>query len=354
MVDPRDLSGLAPLSRASVRRGTEAALTMRGVRHRGTAGMARDLNEKTRHGTSAAVTSSLALRHRWRRSRGPGPRGPLRHALGTNPRRRCVRASAHRGRTSRRRPGSPMTRASCSSAHSTLPLGARVPLVLGAGVDPRGNSTHAVGIFIGVRGRHVCCGWRPSSTSGGRANASPLREPHLGGRRLSVAGGPRPHSPRATRGCAHYRLRDQGRRPQWHRSRESVAGEVTGTHREALRRRNRHLLARCARARDLTQRHSVARAITASRSGAARPATTAPRHRQPHRGHREPPGGSGQYGNAVNVFRAGNVIVRGNRIGNCAFTAVRGNAASNLHVEGKSSSTCARSRSMPNSASRAR
>ena len=47
-------------------------------------------------------------------------------------------------------------------------------------------------------------------------------------------------------------------------------------------------------------------------------------------------GGSGQYGNAVNVFRAGNVIVRGNRIRNCAFTAVRGNAASNLHVEGNS------------------
>jgi uncharacterized secreted repeat protein (TIGR03808 family) len=47
-------------------------------------------------------------------------------------------------------------------------------------------------------------------------------------------------------------------------------------------------------------------------------------------------GGSGQYGNAINVFRAGNVIVRGNRIRNCAFTAVRGNAASNLHVEGNS------------------
>jgi uncharacterized secreted repeat protein (TIGR03808 family) len=45
-------------------------------------------------------------------------------------------------------------------------------------------------------------------------------------------------------------------------------------------------------------------------------------------------GGSGQYGNAVNVFRAGNVIVRGNRITNCAFSAVRGNAASNLHVQG--------------------
>jgi uncharacterized secreted repeat protein (TIGR03808 family) len=47
-------------------------------------------------------------------------------------------------------------------------------------------------------------------------------------------------------------------------------------------------------------------------------------------------GGSGQYGNAVNVFRAGNVIVRGNRIRNCAFSAVRGNTASNIHIEGNS------------------
>lgn len=47
-------------------------------------------------------------------------------------------------------------------------------------------------------------------------------------------------------------------------------------------------------------------------------------------------GGSGQYGNAVNVFRAANVIVRGNRMRNCAFSAVRGNAASNIHVEGNS------------------
>jgi uncharacterized secreted repeat protein (TIGR03808 family) len=47
-------------------------------------------------------------------------------------------------------------------------------------------------------------------------------------------------------------------------------------------------------------------------------------------------GGSGQYGNAINVFRAANVIVRGNRIRNCAFTAVRGNAASNIQIEGNS------------------
>jgi uncharacterized secreted repeat protein (TIGR03808 family) len=45
-------------------------------------------------------------------------------------------------------------------------------------------------------------------------------------------------------------------------------------------------------------------------------------------------GGSGEYGNAVNIFRAGNVIVRGNRIKNAAFSAVRGNAASNLQIVG--------------------
>jgi uncharacterized secreted repeat protein (TIGR03808 family) len=45
-------------------------------------------------------------------------------------------------------------------------------------------------------------------------------------------------------------------------------------------------------------------------------------------------GGSGQYGNAVNVFRAANVMVRGNRIRNAAFSAVRGNAASNLQIVG--------------------
>jgi uncharacterized secreted repeat protein (TIGR03808 family) len=47
-------------------------------------------------------------------------------------------------------------------------------------------------------------------------------------------------------------------------------------------------------------------------------------------------GGSGQNGNAVSVFRATNVIVRGNRIKSCAFSAVRGNTASNIHIESNS------------------
>ncbi|MDQ2953324.1 MAG: TIGR03808 family TAT-translocated repetitive protein [Pseudomonadota bacterium] len=45
-------------------------------------------------------------------------------------------------------------------------------------------------------------------------------------------------------------------------------------------------------------------------------------------------GGNGQNGNAINVFRAGNVIVRGNSIRGAAFSAIRGNAASNLQILG--------------------
>jgi uncharacterized secreted repeat protein (TIGR03808 family) len=47
-------------------------------------------------------------------------------------------------------------------------------------------------------------------------------------------------------------------------------------------------------------------------------------------------GGSGQYGNAINAFRAGNVIVCGNRIRNCDYSAVRGNSASNIQITGNS------------------
>ncbi len=49
-------------------------------------------------------------------------------------------------------------------------------------------------------------------------------------------------------------------------------------------------------------------------------------------------GGSGQNGNGINIFRAANVIVADNRIRNCAFSAVRGNAASNMQVRGNSAS----------------
>jgi uncharacterized secreted repeat protein (TIGR03808 family) len=45
-------------------------------------------------------------------------------------------------------------------------------------------------------------------------------------------------------------------------------------------------------------------------------------------------GGSGQNGNAINVFRAGNVIVRNNVVRKAAFTAVRGNSADNIQIVG--------------------
>jgi uncharacterized secreted repeat protein (TIGR03808 family) len=51
------------------------------------------------------------------------------------------------------------------------------------------------------------------------------------------------------------------------------------------------------------------------------------------------PGGSGQHGNAINAFRAGNVIVSGNRIGDCDYSAVRGNSASNIQITGNSVSS---------------
>lgn len=43
-------------------------------------------------------------------------------------------------------------------------------------------------------------------------------------------------------------------------------------------------------------------------------------------------GGSGQNGNGINVFRAGSVFVGSNRITDCAFSAVRGNCASNIQI----------------------
>lgn len=43
-------------------------------------------------------------------------------------------------------------------------------------------------------------------------------------------------------------------------------------------------------------------------------------------------GGTGQNGNGVIIFRAGNVIVEGNRIRDCAFSGVRNNSGANVHI----------------------
>jgi uncharacterized secreted repeat protein (TIGR03808 family) len=43
-------------------------------------------------------------------------------------------------------------------------------------------------------------------------------------------------------------------------------------------------------------------------------------------------GGTGQNGNGVIIFRAGNVIVEGNRISDCAFSGVRNNSGANCQI----------------------
>jgi uncharacterized secreted repeat protein (TIGR03808 family) len=49
-------------------------------------------------------------------------------------------------------------------------------------------------------------------------------------------------------------------------------------------------------------------------------------------------GGSGQNGNAINVYRATDVIVRGNHIDKAAFSAIRGNGATNIQIVGNNCS----------------
>ncbi|MFK0688496.1 TIGR03808 family TAT-translocated repetitive protein [Mesorhizobium sp. IMUNJ 23033] len=51
-------------------------------------------------------------------------------------------------------------------------------------------------------------------------------------------------------------------------------------------------------------------------------------------------GGTGQNGNGINTFRAGNVAISGNSVSDCAFSAIRANSSSNLQVTGN---TCSRS-----------
>jgi uncharacterized secreted repeat protein (TIGR03808 family) len=51
-------------------------------------------------------------------------------------------------------------------------------------------------------------------------------------------------------------------------------------------------------------------------------------------------GGTGQWGNGVNVFRAANVMVTNNHISDCAFSAIRSNAGNNVQI---TSNTCLRS-----------
>ncbi|MGB7334721.1 MAG: TIGR03808 family TAT-translocated repetitive protein [Salaquimonas sp.] len=51
-------------------------------------------------------------------------------------------------------------------------------------------------------------------------------------------------------------------------------------------------------------------------------------------------GGTGQWGNGINIFRAGNVIVANNQVSDCAFSAIRSNAGNDVQITGN---TCLRS-----------
>jgi len=52
-------------------------------------------------------------------------------------------------------------------------------------------------------------------------------------------------------------------------------------------------------------------------------------------------GGSGQNGNGINVFRAGNVLISENRVKSCAFSAIRSNKADSCQVLGNNCSDLA-------------
>ncbi|WP_189595201.1 right-handed parallel beta-helix repeat-containing protein, partial [Nocardia cerradoensis] len=47
----------------------------------------------------------------------------------------------------------------------------------------------------------------------------------------------------------------------------------------------------------------------------------------------------GQNGNSINVYRAGNVTVSGNKIRGCAFSAVRANGAANVAISNNNCSS---------------
>jgi uncharacterized secreted repeat protein (TIGR03808 family) len=51
-------------------------------------------------------------------------------------------------------------------------------------------------------------------------------------------------------------------------------------------------------------------------------------------------GGTGEFGNGINVFRAHGVTVANNRIADCAFTAVRANSANNVSITGNNCARC--------------
>ena len=117
---------------------------------------------------------------------------------------------------------------------------------------------------------------------------------------------------------------------------EAIDGEVTGTTISAADNAIFSIDARGLRIAGNTVRSAGNGGILVWRSTAGDDGTLVVDNRIENIANKS--GGSGQYGNAINVFRANNVMVRGNRIRNAAFSAVRGNAASNLQILGNTCS----------------
>ena len=210
--------------------------------------------------------------------------------------------------------------------------GARVPLVLGPGVYRVGDLRLPSGAqIVGVRGAtRLLFTQGPSLVSGHRADLAGLTGLILDGGGIALPEG---------RGLVHF---TQGRGVRITDCEivgagrqgivlEGVEGEVTGS--TVSDAASRAIFARDSRglviARN-TIRAAGNNAIQVWRQEAGDDGTLIVDNRI--EGVLARAGGSGQNGNGINVFRAANVVVQGNRIRGCAFSAVRGNAASNLQV----------------------
>ena len=211
---------------------------------------------------------------------------------------------------------------------------ARVPLALGPGVYRVGDlHLPAGGRIVGVPGAtRLLLSRGPSLFSGTRADAVALSGLMLDGASLALPEG---------RGLVHL---TDGRKVEIsgceitgsarHGLRlERIEGEVTGTTVSGAQGAGIFSLdAQGLRIAGNTIRACGNNGILVWRSFPGDDGTLVTDNRIEDIGAKD--GGSGQNGNAINVFRAGNVIVRGNRISGAAFSAVRGNSASNLQIAG--------------------
>ena len=231
-------------------------------------------------------------------------------------------------------PAAPTIRSRALQGAIDQAAAARVPLALGPGVYRAGDLKLPAGAqLIGVRGSTRLMLTRgPSLISASRADALSLSGLTLDGGGMALA---------ERRGLVHFahargmRITDceivaSGRHGVML---EACEGEMTGS--TVTGAEGAGVFSLDARGLRLPATPSAAPATTASWCGgrsSGDDGTLVVDNRIEDIAART--GGSGQNGNAINIFRAGNVTVRGNRINGVAFSAVRGNAASNLQILG--------------------